>query len=105
VSKVFDNADFGFRQITVERPLRLNFQASPERIERLRDVSAFQNLARSTVDVLARCAAPAATWHLPAWRLAKRSMRSAALRFRQGSSRVPGISSRSFSSGHSPARL
>ena len=47
VSKIFDNLDFGFRQITVERPLRLNFQASPERIERLREVSAFQNLAKS----------------------------------------------------------
>jgi type I restriction enzyme M protein len=47
VSKVFDNLDFGFRQITVERPLRLNFQASPERIERLRDNTAFQNLAKS----------------------------------------------------------
>ncbi len=47
VSKVFDNLDFGFRQITVERPLRLNFQASPDRIERLREVGAFQNLAKS----------------------------------------------------------
>jgi len=47
VSKVFDNADFGFRQITVERPLRLNFQAAPERIERLREASAFQNMAKS----------------------------------------------------------
>jgi len=44
---VFDNADFGFRQITVERPLRLNFQASPERIERLREITTFQNLANS----------------------------------------------------------
>jgi type I restriction enzyme M protein len=26
--KVFDNADFGFHRITVERPLKLNFQAS-----------------------------------------------------------------------------
>lgn len=47
ISKVFDNLDFGFRQITVERPLRLNFMASPERIQRLREVSAFQNLAKS----------------------------------------------------------
>jgi len=47
VSKVFDNADFGFRQITVERPLRLNFQASPERIERLQEQRAFANLATS----------------------------------------------------------
>ena len=35
VSKVFNNADFGFHKITVERPLRLNFQATPERIVRL----------------------------------------------------------------------
>jgi type I restriction enzyme M protein len=47
VSKIFDNADFGFRQITVERPLRLNFQASPERIEKLNGISTFENLARS----------------------------------------------------------
>ncbi len=46
-SKIFDNADFGFRQITVERPLRLNFQAIPERIECLKYASAFQNLAKS----------------------------------------------------------
>ena len=46
-SKVFDNEDFGFRKITVERPLRLSFQASPERIEALREVKAFQNLAKS----------------------------------------------------------
>jgi type I restriction enzyme M protein len=47
VSKVFDNADFGFRQITIERPLRLNFRVTPERIERLRDNTAFSNLAKS----------------------------------------------------------
>jgi type I restriction enzyme M protein len=48
VSKVFDNADFGFHKITVERPLRLNFQASPERIVRLETESAFARLATST---------------------------------------------------------
>jgi type I restriction enzyme M protein len=47
VSKVFDDADFGFRKITVERPLRLNFQATPERIARLEDESGFKNLASS----------------------------------------------------------
>jgi len=46
-SKIFDNADFGFRQIIVERPLRLSFQASPERIGRLREMTAFENLAKS----------------------------------------------------------
>lgn len=47
IAKVFDNDDFGYRRITVERPLRLNFQASPERIERLRDENAFAGLAKS----------------------------------------------------------
>ena len=47
VSKVFDNEDFGYRKITVERPLRLNFQASAERIARLEDESGFKNLADS----------------------------------------------------------
>ena len=47
VSKVFDNEDFGFRKITVERPLCLNFQANPERIAHLEDESAFRNLATS----------------------------------------------------------
>jgi type I restriction enzyme M protein len=47
VSKVFDNADFGFSKITVERPLRLNFLASAERIARLEDETAFKNLATS----------------------------------------------------------
>lgn len=36
VSKIFDTTDFGYREIKVERPLRLNFQASAERIERLK---------------------------------------------------------------------
>lgn len=47
VSKVFDNEDFGFQKITVERPLRLNFKAEPERIARLEAEKAFQNLATS----------------------------------------------------------
>lgn len=47
VSKVFDNEDFGYHKITVERPLRLNFQASAERIARLDDQSGFKSLATS----------------------------------------------------------
>lgn len=46
-SKVFDLADFGYRKITIEQPLRLNFQALPERIERLREAKPFQSLATS----------------------------------------------------------
>ncbi len=47
VSKLFDNEDFGFNKITVERPLRLNFQATEERIERIDEMSGFMNLAAS----------------------------------------------------------
>jgi type I restriction enzyme M protein len=46
-SKVFDSRDFGYRKVTIERPLQLNFQASPERSARLDDERAFQNLAKS----------------------------------------------------------
>ncbi len=43
--KIFDTTDFGYRKITVERPLRLNFAITPERIARLRSERAFVNLA------------------------------------------------------------
>jgi len=46
-SKIFDNEDFGYRRITVERPLRLNFLVSDERIARLKEEKAFHNLATS----------------------------------------------------------
>ena len=44
VSKIFDTTDFGYREIRVERPLRLNFQASEERLAGLHDEKAFQKL-------------------------------------------------------------
>lgn len=47
VSKVFENKDFGYHKITVERPLRLDFKATPERIARLDEQTAFVNLATS----------------------------------------------------------
>ena len=47
VSRVYPTTHFGFRKITVERPLRLDFRASPERIARLDDERAFANLAVS----------------------------------------------------------
>ncbi|KWH45617.1 type I restriction-modification system subunit M [Burkholderia stagnalis] len=46
-SKIFENLEFGYLKITVERPLRLNFRASAERIAKLNDQSAFLNLASS----------------------------------------------------------
>ena len=47
VSKVFANEDLGYRKVTVERPLRLNFAATGERIARIEDERGFQNLATS----------------------------------------------------------
>ncbi len=47
VSRIFENREFGFLKVTVERPLRLNFKASEERIARLDDQSAFVALAVS----------------------------------------------------------
>jgi type I restriction enzyme M protein len=35
VSKIFDNEDFGFQKITVERPLRLGFEITDERLDAL----------------------------------------------------------------------
>ena len=46
-SKILDNDDFGYRQITVERPLRLSFQVTAAHIERLKEQTAFQNLTKS----------------------------------------------------------
>src|SRR2546422_37078 len=47
VSRIFPTTHFGFRKITVERPLRLNFQASDDRIARLEAEKGFQALAQS----------------------------------------------------------
>lgn len=46
-SKIFPSTAFGYRKITVERPLRLNYAATPERIARLAQQSAFAALATS----------------------------------------------------------
>ncbi|MEK8130260.1 class I SAM-dependent DNA methyltransferase [Paenibacillus filicis] len=43
--KIFDNEDFGYRRITIERPLRLNFQTSVDRIEKLDSQTALKKLS------------------------------------------------------------
>jgi type I restriction enzyme M protein len=40
-SKIFETKDFGYREIRVERPRRLNFQISNERVERLKTEKLF----------------------------------------------------------------
>ena len=47
VSRIFENREFGFLKVTVERPLRMNFEATPERIAKLNEQTAFANLATS----------------------------------------------------------
>lgn len=43
-SKIFDNKEFGYLKVTVERPLKLNFKISEDRIENLYAESAFSKL-------------------------------------------------------------
>lgn len=47
VSRIFPTKHFGFRKITVEQPLRLNFCANLERMERMEQDRKFQSLAVS----------------------------------------------------------
>ncbi|MFC5431861.1 N-6 DNA methylase [Paraburkholderia denitrificans] len=44
ISKVFNNRDFGYYKVTVERPLRLAAQFSPERIATLRFTPGMQDI-------------------------------------------------------------
>ncbi len=45
--KIFPTTHFGFRKITVERPLKLNFQGGADRIGLLEEEKAFQSLTQS----------------------------------------------------------
>ena len=45
--KIFDNGDFGYTKITVERPMQLNYQVTEERLENLYSYAQFKKLAES----------------------------------------------------------
>jgi len=45
--KIFDNADFGYHRITVERPLRPNFAVTDERLAQVEESRSFASLATS----------------------------------------------------------
>ena len=45
--KIFDNENFGYTKITVERPMQLNYQVTPERLENLYSYAQFKKLAES----------------------------------------------------------
>jgi type I restriction enzyme M protein len=47
ISKIVDNQDFGYLKIIVERPLRLSFAVTDERIDRFKKTTAFVELAVS----------------------------------------------------------
>ena len=44
ISKIFDNSDFGFTKITVERPLRYNFSTAENRLKRLSEPDILDDL-------------------------------------------------------------
>ncbi len=46
-SKIFDNEDFGYRKVTIERPLKLSFKVNEEAIENVRNTTQFINLTVS----------------------------------------------------------
>lgn len=46
-SKIFDNEDFGYRKITIDRPLKLSFVVNNEAIENVKNTTQFINLAVS----------------------------------------------------------
>lgn len=45
--KICDNEEFGYTKITVERPMQLNYQITPERLENLYSYNQFKKLAES----------------------------------------------------------
>lgn len=45
--KIFDNEDFGYSKITIERPIRLNFKIDDARISELYNQNAFKKLTKS----------------------------------------------------------
>lgn len=64
VSKVFDTTDFGYREIRVERPLKLAFEVTDARIEALKAERAFAKLDEAEQDrvILALRCLPDQRW-------------------------------------------
>ncbi|MEK0438152.1 MAG: hypothetical protein RLZZ233_1123 [Verrucomicrobiota bacterium] len=50
--KIFANEDFSYREVVIERPLRQNYAANPERIARLREARALAKLSDKQKDKL-----------------------------------------------------
>jgi type I restriction enzyme M protein len=45
--KIFNNEEFGYRKITIERPLKINYAVNEERLEKVKAENSFQKLAVS----------------------------------------------------------
>lgn len=59
--KIFNNEVFGYRKVTIERPLKLSFQVTPDKIEAIQAHKTFINLALSKKkDAAIKAAAEAA---------------------------------------------
>ena len=56
--KIFDTADFGYRRITVERPLRLSFALTPERIARIGTLALPEEVKAAAIRVLNQAPPP-----------------------------------------------
>jgi type I restriction enzyme M protein len=77
--KIFANEDFGYRKITVERPLKLNFAVSDERLERLQAEKAWQKVKEPEAVLAMLRGVPGETWtERPAFEAALRSAARAA---------------------------
>ncbi len=46
--QIHDSTTFGYRKVQVERPLRLSFEVTKENLSELKEIRAFDNLAKST---------------------------------------------------------
>ena len=46
-SKIYDNAEFGYTKVIVERPLQLNYQVTDERLENIYSLKDFSKLSES----------------------------------------------------------
>ena len=105
VSRVFENDDFGFRKVVVERPLRMNFQASPERIDRLGKVRAFAKLPEQRQEEICEIVQAFADRHgdtlyrdrdqfLADWRRVVRDRREAQLKATERKAVLEGLAAR-----------
>lgn len=74
-SKIFDTTDFGYREIRVERPLRLAFEVTPERIDALRADKTLLKLDMTVQEAVIDCVAS----RMPSSRINDRSVFEKAL--------------------------